>query len=169
MRLPLEASQSRTVASPPAEAMVLPSWLNTTTWTGPVWPVRGWPMGLPVAASHSRTVWSPPAEAIVLPSGLNASPKTRPVQGLPIGLPVEASHSRRGLPSQREPLVQGVAHGRGQGPGRRRTGGTTPPPLGGRAAQPRSGAAQRAPRPRISHRSVDLEADRDHDRVDHRG
>src|SRR5436190_3212625 len=85
----------------PAEAIVLPSGLNATPLTSPVWAVRDGPMGLPVEASHSRTVWSALAEASLLASGLSATPRTGPVwpiRGPPIGLPLEVSH-RRTVPS----------------------------------------------------------------------
>ena len=58
---------------PLPETMRVPSGLNATLITGPVWPVSGAPMGWPVAASHSRTVLSALPEAMRCPSGLNAT------------------------------------------------------------------------------------------------
>ena len=51
----------------------MPSGLNATLCTAPVWPVSGAPTGWPVSASHTRTVLSPLPEAMRLPSGLNAT------------------------------------------------------------------------------------------------
>ena len=73
MGWPVAASHSRTVLSPPPEAMRWPSGLNATLDTAFWWPVIGWPTGWPVAASHTRTVLSKLPEAIRLPSGLNAT------------------------------------------------------------------------------------------------
>ena len=50
----------------------VPSGLNATADTGPVWPVSGSPTGFPVAASHSRTVWSAPPEAMRVAVGTGA-------------------------------------------------------------------------------------------------
>ena len=69
----MATSHSRTVPSPLPLARVLPSGLNATESTGPVWPVSGPPIGRPVATSHSRTVPSALPLARVLPSGLNAT------------------------------------------------------------------------------------------------
>ena len=63
------------------EAMRLPSGLNATLNTPPVWPVSGWPTGWPVSASHNRTVLSSLPEAIRVPSGLNATRTPRHVTG----------------------------------------------------------------------------------------
>ena len=71
--------------------MRLPSGLNATLHTAPVWPVSGWPTGWPVAASHTRTVLSPLPVTMRLPSGLNATLVTAsvwPVSGWPMGWPV---------------------------------------------------------------------------------
>ena len=75
----------------------MPSGLNATLITAPVWPVSGAPIGWPVSASHSRTVLSSLPETMRVPSGLNATLATAPVwpvSGAPIGWPVSASHSR---------------------------------------------------------------------------
>ena len=72
-RWPVATSHNRTVPSSPPLARVLPSGLNATDKTWPVWPVRGSPAGWPVATSHSRTVPSSLPLARVLPSGLNAT------------------------------------------------------------------------------------------------
>ena len=57
MRSPVATSHSRTVPSSLPVASVLPSGLNATDHTEPVWPVSGGAdAGWPVATSHSRTV-----------------------------------------------------------------------------------------------------------------
>ena len=66
-------SHNRTVPSPLPVARVLPSGLNATESTAPVWPVRGFLLWRWVATSHNRTVPSPLPLARVLPSGLNAT------------------------------------------------------------------------------------------------
>jgi hypothetical protein len=52
----------------------VPSGLNATEFTEPVWPpVSGSPTGCPVAGSHNRRVPSQLVEANRVPSGLNAT------------------------------------------------------------------------------------------------
>ena len=79
---PVTESHSRTVPSPSAVAMTLPSGLNATANT-PSLVLAAW-MGAPtrwlMSGFHSRTVPSPPAVARSLPSGLNATPFAEPVQ-----------------------------------------------------------------------------------------
>jgi len=66
-------SHNRTVWSALPAARVLPSGLNVTEVTRPVWPLRGAPTWRLVARSHTRTVWSGLALARILLSGLNAT------------------------------------------------------------------------------------------------
>src|SRR6476619_3261327 len=86
---------SRIAASPLPLARVVPSGLNATDWTAPVWS-SGSPMGWWVATSHSRSVSSLALPlARVVPSGLNATDATYPAwtSGLPMGWWVATSHS----------------------------------------------------------------------------
>ena len=66
-------SHSRTVPSTLALARVLPSGLNATEVTEPVWPVRELPACRPAATGHNRTGPFMLPLARVLPSGLNAT------------------------------------------------------------------------------------------------
>src|SRR5262249_55633367 len=94
---PVCTSQTRTVCSPLAEAMRLPSELKHTLWIGPVCPLKV-NISFPVCASHS---FPPPVsglplvEAMRLPSGENATLKTYPVCPLRVSAscPVCASHT----------------------------------------------------------------------------
>ena len=92
---PVETFQRRMVLSREPEAMVLPSGLNATLQTSPVWPSRTRRMR-PVLASHSRTVRSVEPDAMVLTPGRNATLVTQSV--CPISKlserPEVMSHSR---------------------------------------------------------------------------
>ena len=75
----------------------MPSGLNATLNTEPVWPVSGCPMGWPVlVVPHPhRAVVAAGGDAF--PSGLNATQSTGPVwpvSGCPMGWPVLVSHTR---------------------------------------------------------------------------
>ena len=79
-------------------ARVLPSGLNATEQTAPVWPVNALPIRRSVATSHNRAPLSARLPlARVLPSGLNATEPTGPVwpaRESPIWRWVATSHSR---------------------------------------------------------------------------
>ena len=77
--------------------MRLPSGLNATLHTMPVWPVSGEPTGWPVAASHTRTVLSPlrGGDAFAVGAERHAGHEVRvALEGEPTGWPVAASHTR---------------------------------------------------------------------------
>ena len=67
-------SHRMTSPSPPLVAKVVPSGLNLTEDTVPVWPVRNGPMRARVVSVRSRRMTMlPPLAARVVPSGLNAT------------------------------------------------------------------------------------------------
>ena len=102
---PLVVSHSRTTWSLPAEARVVPSGLNATARTQPVWPVSS-VRSSPLVVSHSRTIWSLPAEARVVPSGLTAN-YTHPAG---VASEFSAEFAARGVPQP-----DSVVAGRGEG------------------------------------------------------
>ncbi len=74
--MPVVVSQSRTVPSSEADAIVLPSGEKATAWTESLCPSSVCRC-VPVVVSQSRTVPSREADAIVLPSGEKATALTQ--------------------------------------------------------------------------------------------
>ena len=73
---PVVVSQMRTVWSPLAVVMRVPSGENAQAFTPLVWPVSCWSCW-PVVVSQMRTVWSQLAVAMRVPSGENPHADTR--------------------------------------------------------------------------------------------